>query len=149
VQTIPISSSRAENHYLYGSSSCTNCTLNPVVGSEPPNGDTVGELVLASGAVTGSSGGTLLETNRSYTMADPYRPGVTVPLTHMRRASYTRHEGDSGGPVLRAHYNMYGAYDVAAGLHTDWVKLNGTVYPLYTHVAIIEATTGYDVYTAP
>lgn len=149
IQTIPISSSTAGAYYLYGSAGCTSCTLSPVAGSEPSGGDTVGELVLANGAVTGSSGGTLLETNRSFSMPDPYRPGVSVPLTHMRRASYTRHPGDSGGPVLRAHYNTYGAYDIAAGQHTHYVTISGTIYPIYTHIAIIESTTGYDVNTVP
>lgn len=146
VQTISINSSQIANYYLDGPPAPGTCTLKPVVGSEPSNSDSVGNLVRANGAVTGSVVGTLVEKNRTYSMVDPYNPDVTITLTNIRRATYTRHKGDSGGPVLRAHYGYYGAYDVAAGQHTDYIVLSGTTYALYTHIAIIEAATGHTVY---
>jgi hypothetical protein len=45
--------------------------------------------------------------------------------------------------------HQYGAYDIAAGQHTDFVPIGGINYPLYTHIAVIEDVSRFTILTQP
>lgn len=141
VQRISISNGTQDDDYLYGTAACTSCVQTDLTLAESASGDTVGEMLLNNGAVSGSVSGTLLNRNVSLTY-------LGVPLTNLRRSNYTRQPGDSGGPVVRIHNVYYGAYDVAAGSHTHYQVIDGYEYPFYTHVSTMAAISGYSVYTS-
>jgi hypothetical protein len=63
-----------------------------------------------------------------------------ITLVRMRTATYSRQNGDSGGPVVNNYFT-------AAGSHTHYDTVNGVVYAVYSHVWEMEQVTGFIVYT--
>ncbi len=142
IQTISVSNTQLDDDYLYGASNCTTCLQLDVGAKETTDADFVGEWVVNNGAISGSQGGSILETHTAYPLLDPYT-GNTVIVSNLRRASYTRLPGDSGGPVLTHNGAVT---DRAVGSHTHHQTWGGSDTALYTHIALIEAMTGYSLY---
>lgn len=141
VQAIGIPASAIDDDYLYGTAACTECVQTDIASAEPLNGDTIGAMVRNNGAFSGTQAGTLVATNESI-------PYLGVTLRNLRRATYTRMQGDSGAPVIRISNIYYGSYNVAAGSHTHYQDVGGTQYALYTHIGFFKNWTGYDVHTS-
>jgi hypothetical protein len=144
IQTISVSDTQLDDDFLYGSATCTTCLQLDVGAKEAMDADFVGEWVVNNGARSGSQSGSILETHAAaYGLLDPYT-GHTYMVSNLRRASYTRMLGDSGGPVLTHNGAVT---DRAVGSHTDHQTWGGSDTALYTHIALIEAITGYTLYT--
>jgi hypothetical protein len=60
-------------------------------------------------------------------------------LVRLRRATYARQPGDSGGPVT------LGSSD-AEGSHVHYKFVNGITYAYYSQVWEMESASGYSVY---
>ena len=138
VQVIPFGGVNATYNYLEGASNCSPCLLYDVDYKEGYEADEPGDSVCNNGAVSGTKCGTLSSTNVTFTYL-----GVT--LTHMRRATYTRNPGDSGGPVTGQSFFK------AAGSHTHYQNLGSpsVQYAIYSHVWEDEAASDYDIYLRP
>lgn len=141
VQGITISSTAADDDYLNGSATCSSCTQVDIADDEPSGGDIIGAMVRNHGAYSGTKSGTLAATNGTITYL-----GET--LTNLRRASYSRQPGDSGGPVIRISNAQYGTWNVAAGAHTHFQTISSTQWALYTHISYFSAWTDYALYTS-
>lgn len=135
VQVIPISASNAINQYLSGTSSCNPCQLFWVFYSQGQNADEPGDPVCNNGAVSGSKCGQLVDTNYTFVWEEK-----NITLVRMRRATYSRKSGDSGGPVVNNYYR-------AAGSHTHYEAIGGVDYAVYSHVWEMEQVTGFIIYT--
>lgn len=141
VQGIGISSSAVDDDYLYGSAGCTSCVQTDIKDDEPSGGDMIGAMIRNNGAFSGSKGGILSATNGTIDYLGEH-------LTNLRRASYARKPGDSGGPVIRAEFAQYGSYNIAAGAHTHFQVIGGTEYALYTHISKYSSQTGYALHVS-
>lgn len=135
VQVIPISAANATNDYIHGTSNCgPDCPLKNIFYSQGQNADIVGDVVCQHGAISGTKCGTLVQTNFTFDWEEE-----NVSLLRIRRATYTRQGGDSGGPVTRSE-------TTAAGTHTHWEEIDNVIYAVYSHVWEMEQATGYLVY---
>ncbi len=65
-----------------------------------------------------------------------------VHLVRMRRGTYSRMSGDSGGPVTQLT-------EEAIGSHTHYVTISGVQYAMYSHVWEMEQASGYSIYEGP
>lgn len=140
VQGIGISSTAIDDDYLLGSAGCTACTQSDIASAEAAGGDIIGAMIQNNGAYSGSKVGTLAATNGSILY-------LGEQLTNLRRASYSRMAGDSGGPVIRRSGGQSGSYNVAAGSHTHFQTINSVQWALYTHISYFNTWTGYVVHT--
>jgi len=135
VQVIPISSTNKTDQIIDDLASCTACNLRAMVnGQQGQFDDMFGDTVCNEGYVTGKTCGTIKDTDYTFVWQEE---GVT--LYHFRRASYTRHPGDSGGPVWTT------AGSKAAGSHTHFETIGGVDWPVYAHVYWMTQATGYSV----
>lgn len=60
----------------------------------------------------------------------------------MRKASYTRNPGDSGGPIT-----SYSS--TAEGSHTHYVVVNNVQQAVFSQVWEMEQASGYSVFLGP
>jgi hypothetical protein len=133
VQVIPINEADKSNYYLDTTSSCSSaCHVSTIIAKEGYNTDEQGDPVCNHGAVSGTKCGIINSTNvpLSYDGAD---------LVRLRRATYARQPGDSGGPVT------LGSSD-AEGSHVHYKFVNGITYAYYSQVWEMESASGYSVY---
>jgi hypothetical protein len=135
VQIIPISETNATNTFLDTTASCSVCYVAIVGGKEGHDTDDPGDAVCNHGAVSGTKCGVINSTNASLTY-------LGVNLIRMRRATYFRQGGDSGGPVT----SLPGT---AEGSHTHHKIINSIDYAYFSQVWEMEAASGYSVYLGP
>jgi hypothetical protein len=136
VQVIPISAANAINQYLYGSVTCGPCQKYYIFYSQGHDADEEGDPVCNNGATSGSKCGKVISTSFLFHWDEK-----NITLVRMRTASYSRQNGDSGGPVVNNFFT-------AAGSHTHYdVDNNGVQFGVYAHVWEMEQVTGFVVYT--
>lgn len=87
-----------------------------------------------NGASSGSKCGQLVDPSFTF-----YWDDKNITLNRKRTATYTRQNGDSGGPVVNNFFR-------AAGSHTDFEVVGGVECAVYSHVWEMEQVTGFIVY---
>lgn len=132
VQVMPIAAANRSNQYLDGGSGCSDCALRAITVTQGHDADEPGDAVCNHGAFSGTKCGSIISTNAPLDYLGEH-------LLRMRRASYARTGGDSGGPVTSAA-------NTAAGSHTHYKVISGVEYAYYTHIWEMESISGWDVY---
>jgi hypothetical protein len=137
VITLP-SASSADDDYLEGTPGCNPCTQRDLAYRQSRDGDETGGQVRNNGYVSGTTvPGVIQSTNVTF-------PYMGVTLYRQRRATYSRMNGDSGGPVVAL--NGPSTWNMAAGSHTHFQDVGDVRYAIYTHVFEMEEKTGWSVF---
>ncbi len=133
VQVIPISAANASNSFIDDGPTCTICHVFNVTAKEGHDADGVGDTVCNHGAISGTKCGTITSTNVNFTY-------LGVNLVRMRRASYTRNPGDSGGPITSFS-------GTAEGSHTHYQVISNVQYAIFSQVWEMEQASGFMLLT--